>query len=550
MKLKLNGCEMDFAPGARWLDLLDVLPEGEKGLAPLGVCLQGRTLSLNEEAISGADARVLTYADEEGRRIYERSLQFLFLAALRREAPQARARIEHSFGQGLYIDISGVSASPALARRVEAQMRALVSEDLPFARSDCTKDEAVEYFTRTGQQDKVQLLKYRSFGNFRFYEMDGMLEYFYGEMVPSTGCLKVFALSYYMPGFVLRMPDTQAPGQAAPLKDMPKLMRTFAESARWNDILGCTNAADLNEMIAGKRFREFVRINEALQERTIQRIADQFISSGARLICIAGPSSSGKTTFANRLQIALRVLGKRPVKLSLDDYYLDRDMIPVGEDGQRDFERIDTLDIELLGEQLVRLLQGDAVDVPEFDFVEGRRSERTHRMQVPAGEPIVIEGIHALNDQLTASVPREMKFKIYISALTMLNLDDHNRIRTTDARLLRRIVRDHQFRGTPPEETMAMWASVRRGEEAYIFPWQEEADAMFNSSLMYELPVMKKYVYPVLCAVPETSPHYTLARRLVKFLNYIRTADVEDEIPPNSLLREFIGGSCFYKTEG
>ena len=549
MRLKLNGHEIECPGGAAWRQILDLLPEKEPREQPLGVTVQGRTFSLAELAEGGADAHIITYQDEEGRRIYERSLQFLFLAALKRECPEAKARIEHSYGQGLYIQLTGVQASPELAKRLEKQMRRLVQEDLPFVPSDATKAEATAYFARTGQTEKVRLLKYRSFDNFHFYSMDGMLDYFYGKMLPSTGCLRVFGVSFNLPGLVLRLPDVKDPSRAAPLKDSPKLMRTYVESARWNDILGCTNAADLNEMIAKREFREFIRVNEALQERTVQRIADQFAESGARLICIAGPSSSGKTTFAHRLLIALRVLGMKPTKVSVDDYYLDRDQIPVGEDGQRDFERMDTLDVALLNEHLVKLLQGEEIDAPEFDFVAGVRSGKTHRMRVPDGEPVLIEGIHALNDGLTPSVPRDKKFKIYVSALTMLNLDDHNRIRTTDARLLRRIVRDYQFRGTPPEETMAMWASVRRGEEAYIFPYQEEADVMFNTSLVYELPVMKKYVYPVLRAVPPESPHYTLARRLVKFLNYIYTADIEDEIPPNSILREFIGGCCFYRME-
>ncbi len=549
MRLKLNGHEIECQGGAPWQQLLAELPAAELTPAPLGVSVQGRTFSLAEIAEGGADARLITYHDEEGRRIYERSLQFLFLAALRRVAPVARARIEHSYGQGLYIQISGVTVNPALVAAVEGQMRAMVEADLPFESSDVTKAEAKAYFAETGQEDKLRLMKYRNFDNFHFYSLDGMLEYFYGRMTPSTGALKVFGLSFSMPGLVLRLPDAADPSRPAPLKAWPKLMHTYAESARWNDILGCTNAADLNEMIAAGKLREFIRINEALHERTIARIADEFAASGARLICIAGPSSSGKTTFAHRLLIALRVLGMKPTKVSVDDYYLDRDQIPVGEDGQRDFERMDTLDVALLNEHLVRLLQGEEIDAPEFDFVRGARAETTHKMRVPAGEPVLIEGIHALNDALTPSVPRDMKFKIYISALTMLNLDDHNRIRTTDARLLRRIVRDYQFRGTPPEETMAMWPSVRHGEEAYIFPYQEEADAMFNSSLAYELPVMKKYVYPVLRAVEPTSPQYTLARRLVKFLNYIYTEDVEDEIPLNSILREFIGGCCFYRMD-
>ena len=410
MRIRLNGHEIECAGGATWEQLLGELPAAELARQPLGVSVQGRTFSLAELAEGGADARVITYADSEGRRIYERSLQFLFLAALKREYPEARARFEHSYGHGLFTQITGAQASAAMARRVEQQMRRLVEEDQPFEASDATKGEAIDYFAKTGQTGKVRLLKYRSFDNFHFYRMDGMLDYFYGKMVPSTGYLKVFAVSFYLPGLVLRLPEPARPDRPAPLKDSPKLMRTYAESARWNDILGCTNVADLNDMIVRRQFREFIRISEALQERTVQRIADQFASSEARLICIAGPSSSGKTTFAHRLLIALRVLGMKPTKVSVDDYYLNRDQIPVGEDGQRDFERMDTLDVELLNDHLVRLLQGEEIEAPEFDFVNGVRSEKTHRMRVPDSEPVLIEGIHALNDALVPSVPRDMKF--------------------------------------------------------------------------------------------------------------------------------------------
>ena len=342
-------------------------------------------------------------------------------------------------------------------------------------------------------------------------------------------------------------PKRKKHDEAAPFKDLPKLWRIYQETAQWNRILNCENAADLNEMIVGHRLREFIRVNEALQERKIQSIADQFIASGARLILVAGPSSSGKTTFSHRLSIALKVQGLRPVKVSLDDYYRNRDDLPLEPDGSVDLERIETLDTDLISEHLRRLMDGETVDMPTYDFHRGMRSEKTHPFHVEKGQPIIIEGIHGLNERLTEGVDSKLKFKIYISALTMLNLDDHNRIRTTDARLLRRIVRDQQFRGTAPEQTMAMWDSVRRGEENYIFPYQEEADVMINSSLTYELSIMKKYAYPALCAIAPSSPHYTLARRLVKVLNYIQTADVEDEIPVNSLLREFIGGCCFYR---
>ena len=547
MYLKLNGIEIKCSGEECWGDLLNNLPD--HGAGALGVTVQGRTYPLNGRVEEYAHAKILTYADEEGRRIYERTLQFIFLAAAHRLYPGERVRIRHSFGQGLYIDLPKLTVTLAMVSRLEAEMRAIVEANLPIERVTVSKEDAEAYFADSGQADRLRILKYRKFNHFTLYKIDDLEDYFYGEMTPSTGYIQVFALHEYAPGIILQQPDVKNPSRPAPFLDLPMLIRTYSETAEWNAILNCENAADLNEMILNRRLREFIRVNEALQERKIQRIADAFIESGARLLLIAGPSSSGKTTFSHRMSIALRVQGLRPVKISLDDYYLDRDKIPREPDGSVDLERIETLDIDLLCDHLDRLLQGETVQVPEFDFREGKRTERTHAFYVEPDQPIIIEGIHGLNDRLTATVPRRLKFKVYISALTMLNLDDHNRIRTTDARLLRRIVRDSQFRGTSPEATMEMWPSVRRGEEKYIVPFQEEADVMFNSTLSYELPIMKKYAYPALLAITPDSPHYTLAQRLVKFLNYIQTADVEDEIPVNSILREFIGGCCFYREQ-
>lgn len=547
MYLKLNDVEMKCRGDERWGDLLKNLPDA--GAGALGVMVQGRTCSLMDRVEEYVHARTLSFADEAGRRIYERSLQFMFLTAADDILPGQRVRIRHSFGKGLLIDLPGRKVTEALVQQLEAKMQALAAADLPIERLTVSKEDAEEYFAGTGQQDRLRILKYRKFPHFTLYRIDRLEDYFYGEMVPSTGYIKVFKLYAYGPGIILQQPDNRDPSRAAALKDMPMLLNTYSETANWNAILNCENAADLNEMIDKRQLREFIRVNEALQEGKIQRIAEAFKENGARLLLIAGPSSSGKTTFAHRMSIALRVLGMRPVKISLDDYYRNKEDLPREADGSIDLERIETLDIDLLCDHLERLLQGETVQVPEFDFKAGRRTERTHDFSVEPGQPIIIEGIHGLNEQLTATVPRNLKFKVYISALTMLNLDDHNRIRTTDARLLRRIVRDSQFRGTDPETTMNMWASVRRGEEKYIFPFQEVADMMFNSSLAYELPIMKKYAYPALQAIKPDSPHFSLANRLVKFLNYIETADVEDEIPVNSILREFIGGCCFYREQ-
>ena len=546
MALILNGMEMACNPQDRWLDVARRLPDGGEGA--LGVAVGGETYSLAEPAKDGAHAVTLTFADEEGRRIYERSLQMLFLAALEYVAPGAHARILHSLGAGLLIRVSWPDGE-ARWFDVRERMKALVALNLPIDVKVFTKEEAGKYFERTGQAERVRLNRWRRFDHFTLYRLDGYEDYFYGKMAPSTGFLSAFELIEYQGGVVLMQPDPKDPTKPAPFRDQPKLVSVYTETARWQSILNCDTVADLNDMIESHRLREFIRVNEALQEHRIAQIAEQFIRSGARLMLIAGPSSSGKTTFAHRLAIALRVHGLRPVKLSLDDYYRSRDTLPREADGSIDLERLDTLDVPLINEHLPRLLAGETVALPEYDFKTGMRTSRTHDMALEEGQPLIIEGIHGLNEQLTASVPQDQKFRIYISALTMINLDDHNRIRTTDARLLRRIVRDHQFRGTLPEETMAMWQSVRRGEENYIFPYQEAADAMFNSSLSYELPIMKRYAYPLLKAVKPSSPHYTLAMRLCKFLNYIQQADVEDEVPVNSILREFIGGCCFYREE-
>ncbi len=515
----------------------------------LGIRAGGRSLPLTARAMDGVAVQTMDFHFEEGMRIYERSLRFVMLLAFRQLYPQARVRIENSTAGGLYAIASGIKLNDQIVQAVQARMCELVAADLPFTKRVISRAEAIKHFEAEGMRDKVRLLTYRPFEHFQLYSCQGMLEYFYGEMAPSTGYVPVFALKFYLPGLQLLLPDPSDLSRPMPFKDQPKLHQTFAQSSQWANILRCENAADLNELVQTKRLREFIRVNEALQESAIFDIARKFKDSGAQLILVAGPSSSGKTTFTHRLSIALKVLGLRPIKLSLDDYYLDREKIPLDENGERDLERLDTLDVQLFNEHLVRLLQGEPIEAPIFDFKRGERIERTHSMQIEPGQPVLVEGIHGLNPALSMLVPSDRKYLIYISALTTLNLDDHNRVRTTDMRLLRRMVRDHQFRGTPPEETLSMWNSVRRGEQTWIFPFQENADVMFNSTLVYESAIMKKYAYPMLMAVKEDSPYYTRARRLVKFLNYIQTADVEDEIPLNSILREFIGGCTFYRDE-
>jgi len=539
----LDGVSMDFQ--GNYGDAVH-RARPSRARSALAVRIGGAILPLGAIPREGDTAATVTYQDTEGRRVYERTLRFVFILAIARLFPEMLVRLEHSFGHGIYVHIHG--GAPLTCRMIgaiEREMRAIVESDLPFTEVALPREEAIEYFKSRGQIDRARLLRNSTRPSCTLVECIGHREHRAGVTAPSTGYVGVFSLMLYLPGMMLQMPDPEHPERVAPFRDLPKLMQTYAESVRWASILDCSNVDDLNAMLKRGKLREFVRVNEALHEKSINRIAEQYYESGARVILIAGPSSSGKTTFANRLAIALRVMGLRPMKLSLDDYYIDRERIPLDEHGERDYERLDTLDVPLFNEHLARLLQSDQVETAIFDFRRGERRAETSPLHIGQEQPIIIEGIHGLNDALTVEIARNMKYKVYISALTTLNLDEYSRIRTTDARLLLRMARDFHFRGTPPERTLSMWPSVRRGEETYIFPFQEQADVMFNSSLVYEMTILKTHVYPMLTAVTPDHPQYALAERLAHFLSYFLTAQIEDEIPPNSILREFIGGGCF-----
>lgn len=528
---------------------LDALRAAGAEEGALAVRSGGETCELGWELNRDCAIKPLTLADDEGQRVYERSLMFLLLMALKREYPNGDVQVEHSLPQGLYMEIKGVKfISRSVVKCIEDAMRELAAQDVPFEMHTVSREEAIRIFEEQNQQDKVRLLRYREKDSIRIYSAGGIRNYFYGEMVPSTGYLKLFALELRgQHGIVLRMPKPDRPDALPDTPAAPRLAEVFARSEKWGEILDASLVADLNEMIEKGGIRQFIRINEALHEKTISHIADEIYEAQPRIILVAGPSSSGKTTFTNRLGIQLRVNGMEPVMISLDNYYLDRDAIPLEADGTRDFESLYALDVEYFNRQLVQLLQGEEVELPVFEFLTGKRSERGTPIRLRDGQPILIEGIHGLNDDLTYDIPREYKYKIFVTALTQLNLDNYNRIRSTDCRLIRRLTRDFETRGSTMENTLSMWRSVRKGEEKWIFPFQEQADYIFNSSLTYELAVIKKYLYPLLTAVPVESEYYSEARRLVKFLNYIKDADVEDEIPPTSILREFIGGNTFYR---
>ncbi|MBP3452523.1 MAG: nucleoside kinase [Clostridia bacterium] len=509
----------------------------------------GRVLELNDAAEDSAALVPLTLQDDEGRRIYERSLRFVMLLALREMYPGQQVRIEYSVGYGVFVRLPGVTLGEDDLRRVATIMRRLIDADLPFEKKTWRLDEAIRYFEQDGQQDKVALLQRRPFSYFQMYHCNGMWEYFYGAMAPSTGYVPVFGLQGYADGFVLMLPTADKPDAPAAYVHRPKHLQVFSQSARWCEILGVVNAADVAQLMEEKRMRAFIRVNEALHDKAIAAIADSIVAGGKRIVLVAGPSSSGKTTFSGRLAVHLQVLGCHARVISLDNYYRNRDELPIEKDGSVDLEALHTIDVPLLRQQLAALLQGEGVEVPEFDFVTARRKPTGMQLSLGEKDILIIEGIHGLNPALSEGLPVERIHRVFVSALTCINLDDHNRIRTTDVRLLRRIVRDNQFRGTLPEKTLAMWGSVRRGEERWIFPYQEQADSVFNTALHYELPILKHFASELLEAIPPENPYFHMARRLCKTLHYFPEIDpaILDEIPPLSLLREFVGGSTMEK---
>ncbi len=487
---------------------------------------------------------------KDGYRIYQRSATFLLIRAAREVLPGCRVTIEHSLSNGLYGEIHYNRAVVEKdLKDIQKRMAEIVSRDEPFEKQAVPKEKARELFLKDGQSDKVNLLKYRESDTINIYRSGWFHDYFYGYMVPSSGYLQYFRLKYYLPGFILQIPDSRTPEVIPPYKEQPKLASVHREAERWGDILGVGTVAALNDVIVAGGSGDLIRVAEALHEKKIAQIADMISDrrETLRIILIAGPSSSGKTTFSQRLSIQLRVNGLKPVSIHLDDYFVDRDRTPRNEAGEYDFESIEAIDLELFNSHLAALIQGQEVELPLFDFHTGKRQPSGRRLQVSHDRPIIIEGIHGLNDRLTEAIPSGNKFKIYISALTQLNIDDHNRIPTTDVRLLRRMVRDHQFRSHSAENTLRRWPSVRQGERVNIFPFQEEADVMFNSALVYELAVLKQHAEPLLKSIGRWDPGYSEAKRLLKFLSYFLPIE-EDDIPATSILREFIGGSCFHET--
>ena len=570
MQLIIDGIPTEVNAGERLLDIVRRLGLDSTDLKtrPLAANIAGETFTLNyvplREEQASANQRVtlrramragngtvslLRYDSARGNRVYERTMLFVFLLAMRELYPKTRVRINYAVGAGLFASVGeGMRLSQQDVDRIKKAMHEIVKADLTLERKRVDIDDAIDFFSADGQEDKVRLLKYRQFSFFDVYRQDDYVDYFYGEMAPSTGYASVFDLQAQKGGLLLIRPSAENPNKPAKHVSLPRLSSVFSESEEWGNLMHCGVVADLNDMVLSGEVRTLIRVNEALHEKRFAQLADEIIGRGARAVLIAGPSSSGKTTSANRLCTQLRVHGKTPILVSLDNYYLNRDQLKPGPDGKIDLEDIATLDIPQFQDDLTRLLKGEEVELPLFDFVTQHRCETGIKLRVTENTPLVIEGLHGLNPHLLPdAIDKKLIFRLYVSALTTLNLDDHNRVPTTYLRLLRRMVRDYETRGASVERTLSMWDSVRAGEEKWIFPFQEDADAIFNTTLIYEPAVLKKHIFPLLSAVQPESVYYDEARSIVKFLNYFVEANVEDEIPPTSILREFIGGNTFYR---
>lgn len=484
-----------------------------------------------------------------GERAYMRSLCFLLIKAVEDCYPGARVTIEHSLNKGLYGEIYyHEEMTEDSIKTVKERMKEIVEEDIQIEKIKVKKEEAFKIFGNYGMKDKLRLLNHINLPYINLYKCGYLYDYFYGVMVPSTGFLKLFDLVKYEGGFILLYPHSSDPYNLPEFKDFPKLAKVFRETEKWAHILDIADVGALNDKVATGEIEELILVAEGLHEKKIAHIADKIYENKDKIkvILIAGPSSSGKTTFSKRLSIQLRVLGLKPHAISLDDYFVNREQTPKDEKGNYDFECIEALDTALFNEHLSTLLEGGEIELPRFNFITGHREASGVKFKMDTDSILVIEGIHGLNEALSSSVDRENKYKIYISALTQLNIDDHNRIPTTDVRVLRRLVRDNKSRGRSAEVTILSWPDVRAGEEKNIFPYQEEADTMFNSTLAYEMSVLKRYAEPLLADIKKDSPAYLEATRILLFLNYFKETE-EDMIPSNSIIREFIGNSCFYK---
>ena len=496
----------------------------------------------------GAAVTFLTTGQVDGYNTYRRSATLLFLKAIYDVEGMDAVRgmkVEFSASEGYYVSSKKMPVNEETLAKIESRMKELVDKNLPIEKRSIPVEEAIEHFTRHGMIDKARLFRFRRSSSVNVYLLDGFEDYYYGYMVPSTGYLKYFKLIPYDEGLVLEFPPRKTPETFGTFREQPKVFQTLKSSTKWGEILNVGTVGALNEQISEGNVGNIILAQEAIMEKGLGDIAAEIASRpDKKLIMIAGPSSSGKTTFSHRLSIQLMAHGLKPHPIAVDNYFVERVDTPKDENGQYNFECLDAMDIELFNQQMSALLRGEKVFMPTFNFVTGMKEYKGNSLKLGPEDVLVIEGIHCLNDALSYSLPAENKFKIYVSALTQMNIDEHNRIPTTDGRLIRRMVRDARTRGASAQKTISMWPSVRRGEDENIFPYQESADVVFNSALIYELAVLKQYAEPLLFGIRPEDPEYLEAKRLLKFLNYFQGID-SNLIPGNSILREFIGGSFF-----
>ncbi len=522
--------------------------KSESGYPFLAAYVNNSIRELDARVGEPMSVRFIDITHFEGQRVYQRTLFLALHKAVRDLYSGRRLRITHSVSRGFYCEIEGITSSPEVVAAIKQRLDEIIAADMPIVRHKLLKDEVLDIYRRLGFEDKVEIISSRPHLYVTVYTLDDLAGYFYGALAPSTRYIHLYDLRVYYDGIYIAVPSRREPDRFEPMVPQDKMFDVFREHKGWVDIMGVSNIGQLNRKIAEGDGGDLIKIAEAFHEKKLAAIADSIAeahaSKGTRMVLVSGPSSSGKTTFSKRLGIQLRILGFRPVMISLDDYFLDREATPRDENGDYDFETIDALDIATFNSHLRRLFAGESVDIPRYDFITGRRCWHDVPLQLDDRSVLIVEGIHGLNPRLTAEIDDNLKFKVYISCLTSISMDDLSRIHTTDNRLVRRMVRDNAYRGTSAEATLKRWQSVRRGEEKYIFPYQENADVMFNSSLLYELPVLKRYVEPLLMGVPDTEEVFGEAVRLLKFIDNFSPLD-DGEVPPTSLLREFIGGSSF-----
>ena len=539
-----NGETRQFSPGVNLQKVYDSfalnMPYGA-----VSARVNNKVEGLAFKVYNHKDVEFLDITSDSGMRTYVRTLFFVLTKAIGDLYPDKEVIIEHPISKGYFCSLRiGRSITSSDVDAIKRRMQCIIDADMPIRRINCPTDNAVETFNSAGRTDVSTLLKATGKLYATYYTLDDKVDFYYGSLLTSTGKIHLFELQQYHDGLLLRVPNRENPDMLEDIVRQDKMLGVFSEHHHWQEILGVSTVGDFNTACSKGHATDLINVAEALQEKRIAGIADDIHRRGARIVLISGPSSSGKTTFSKRLSVQLMTNGLRPVALSLDDYFVDREHTPLDPEGNYDFESLYAVDLPFFNEQLSALLRGDEVQLTKFDFTLGKRLLTDRRLRIDAHTVLIIEGIHALNPELTCHIPAADKYKVYVSALTTIMLDKHNYIPTTDNRLLRRILRDYKYRGYSAEDTISRWPSVRKGEDKWIFPYQENADAMFNSALLFELAILRRHLIPILEHVKESSPAYSEAYRLRKFLQYFESIP-DDDLPPTSLLREFLGGSSF-----